>query len=670
MVYFQVPLRIQDLSMKPTLLGLVEGREVTQEEVGQRILTALKKKIGPSWLLYNLGALYWRVIGNNYHGLECIRRALYFAPDKFKDVALVNLAQILYKLGRVEDTVSVMRDAVLVNDLEPETHFFLGNMLAAKPQVNLTGAIYHFREALAQNPTHKEAFTALRTIMCYQKFHRPQQSAAPKESPKAENSCKADAKGNEKKNLQMCKIGNGKTMEQCKNKKQCVHLADEDCSKDKTIQEQCIHTITTEPLSDTLGSAIIDTARLEEISEYYRQNGVCKGEECQRFLVQTAHHHKPHIRLEVVDSVLQQKFIFVEPNTELELGPSECVIFNNGHKSQGCSQEVYKPYDLDKFSKFISEPLSFEPLEEKNFILAGATGKKNSDGSSLFDALGFHQFHVHEVDNSLADITRIRDATRHIHVSYELEWPSWDTCKETYKKIDWQQFLSTWVSVSTKGINVQEHIDFDYVLKDTPMETPECDVSVDPASILDDLEGVQEVLDLAYKSETGLAEHLQTLGGEFESVDVVGARIARGLKNEPTSWVLANLAALYWRVEGEAPRAVNCIKVAYHYSPKENRDIALLSLANILHQSGRLDDALTVTTMALETSPDLVAIHFTMANLFAAKGEWLRSTQFYGATLGLQNSFMPARERLRNIQCDKVLSNPHIYKNKPKKDQQ
>ena len=72
----------------------------------------------PSWLLYNLAGLYWRIIGNNYHALECIRRALYFAPDQYKDVPLVNLANILYKWGRVDDAVTVMRDAVNVNDLE------------------------------------------------------------------------------------------------------------------------------------------------------------------------------------------------------------------------------------------------------------------------------------------------------------------------------------------------------------------------------------------------------------------------------------------------------------------------------------------------------------------------------------------------------------------------
>ena len=45
---------------------------------------------------------------------------------------------------------------------QPETHFFLGNMLAAKG--NLTGSIWHYNEALNQNPGHQQAFTMLRNL--------------------------------------------------------------------------------------------------------------------------------------------------------------------------------------------------------------------------------------------------------------------------------------------------------------------------------------------------------------------------------------------------------------------------------------------------------------------------------------------------------------------------
>ena len=82
------------------------------------------QKIGPSWVLYNLAGLYWRIIGNSYHGVECIRRSLYYAPDEYRDVPLVNLANILYKWGRVDNAVVVMRDAIAINDLEVSVTLF------------------------------------------------------------------------------------------------------------------------------------------------------------------------------------------------------------------------------------------------------------------------------------------------------------------------------------------------------------------------------------------------------------------------------------------------------------------------------------------------------------------------------------------------------------------
>ncbi len=92
------------------------------------------------------------------------------------------------------------------------------------------------------------------------------------------------------------------------------------------------------------------------------------------------------------------------------------------------------------------------------------------------------------------------------------------------------------------------------------------------------------------------------------------------------------------------------------------QDIALLSLTNILHQAGYTESAIMANNLALEAAPKMVALYFSMANLYAAEGQWGRAIQFYEATLGLQANFQTAKERLHSIHCDKVLSNPHIYK--------
>ncbi len=44
------------------------------------------------------------------------------------------------------------------------------------------------------------------------------------------------------------------------------------------------------------------------------------------------------------------------------------------------------------------------------------------------------------------------DPLRHIHVVREVAWPTWDDCKATYRPLNFKQFHSSWVSVSTKGV--------------------------------------------------------------------------------------------------------------------------------------------------------------------------------------------------------------------------
>lgn len=79
------------------------------------------------------------------------------------------------------------------------------------------------------------------------------------------------------------------------------------------------------------------------------------------------------------------------------------------------------------------------------------------------------------------------------------------------------------------------------------------------------------------------------------------------------------MAALYWRVEGEAVRAVDCLRLALTHAPREVKDTSLISLANILHQAGHLNDAIVVTAAALDVTNRLPVSHFTLANLYAAK---------------------------------------------------
>ena len=53
---------------------------------------------------------------------------------------------------------------------------------------------------------------------------------------------------------------------------------------------------------------------------------------------------KPHIKLDFVNGVLHQRLIFVSSPSELPLDSEDCIIFNDGSKSNGCNLPVYKKY--------------------------------------------------------------------------------------------------------------------------------------------------------------------------------------------------------------------------------------------------------------------------------------------------------------------------------------
>ena len=69
-------------------------------------------------MLFNIAALYFRVIGNPYHAVECLRRALHFSPPHARDVALIQLSNILRRFGHVSDAAVVMRTALEQHPLE------------------------------------------------------------------------------------------------------------------------------------------------------------------------------------------------------------------------------------------------------------------------------------------------------------------------------------------------------------------------------------------------------------------------------------------------------------------------------------------------------------------------------------------------------------------------
>ena len=54
------------------------------------------------------------------------------------------------------------------------------------------------------------------------------------------------------------------------------------------------------------------------------------------------------------------------------------------------------------------------------------------------------------------------------------------------------------------------------------------------------------------------------------------------VKDNEKKWILYNLAGLYWRVEGDNEKAIECLRRSVHYAPASYADIPLVSMSNIM----------------------------------------------------------------------------------------
>lgn len=64
------------------------------------------------------------------------------------------------------------------------------------------------------------------------------------------------------------------------------------------------------------------------------------------------------------------------------------------------------------------------------------------------------------------------------------------------------------------------------------------------------------------------AEYMYFSFGPIENVNQYGHWVARSLKKNSTSWLYYNMASLYWRAQGNAPKAMECSRRAVHYAPR------------------------------------------------------------------------------------------------------
>ena len=116
-------------------------------------------------MLFNLASIFWRIRGFPREALECDRRAYLLAPEQYRDMALVNIANILHKQGYTKNATVLMKVAA-ENYPHAINHFALGNMYSVVEDYRR--AIIHYSAALKREPTFEEALLRKGLIFFFQ----------------------------------------------------------------------------------------------------------------------------------------------------------------------------------------------------------------------------------------------------------------------------------------------------------------------------------------------------------------------------------------------------------------------------------------------------------------------------------------------------------------------
>ena len=122
-------------------------------------------------LLRQLNARVDRITSRQFSGFQSFLNHFCFEAfwknlnqAKYKDIALLNMANVLHHHGFTKNATILMRKAEKINPEQPVHHFTLGNMFAHLE--DYSSAIHHYKQAIDLQPEFIEASQRLFAVLC------------------------------------------------------------------------------------------------------------------------------------------------------------------------------------------------------------------------------------------------------------------------------------------------------------------------------------------------------------------------------------------------------------------------------------------------------------------------------------------------------------------------
>lgn len=617
-------LQLAEDKLQAVFLKIMDDK-ITEADIAQRIGTLMRYEIGPQWLVYNLAALYWRIVGAPGEAITCLRAALQMQSERYADIALVQLAQIVIRSGsnynyHLNDAAVLLNNAIHVDPNEPITHFLIG--IVKILQKNHIIALAHIRAAVILDPLFEPAVAVLHALKCLSK-----------------NEEKLIA---ERLHLRCCSEAEPNVYCLGTRSDRCFTMSKEGafigitCDIDKRNKEDsCKRAFSFAPFVLLLNPR--------------SANGEETKKEVQEQLIKQTRIVEQKKNMTVSDEIpldygaeesLRKIQKMTAPSTKNFFQSEILFTENDVQKENEMSNSWVIDVPVDKII-IPQGPLTLARVPERRKMIA-------------FDIPLPSQLPLpfkHQITSGFPHMPLPSKRT-----------PNSNFCANTKMSLAVvrEQNTLTWLSVTAKGVNLSEFIDFQASVDLSEDFEPVCPElqSSSPLLTLDHLPAYHlRHQFIHYKPEKGLTDAFLKLGKEKDRVEVVAKRLKDAMalsfahNKDGVHWSLSTASALYWRVKGDAVNALNCLRQSLNSAPPNMRDVALVSMANIYQQAGLLHSALIAGGFALKISPKLVAIHFTLANIYASLEKYQHALMFYYSTLSMQSNFQPAKERIRTIYC-------------------
>ncbi|XP_030845341.1 tetratricopeptide repeat protein 17 [Strongylocentrotus purpuratus] len=218
---------------------------------------------------------------------------------------------------------------------------------------------------------------------------------------------------------------------------------------------------------------------------------------------------------------------------------------------------------------------------------------------------------------------------------------------------EFELYISTALSLEQKGINPLDHMKMK-IGEVKKFRQPNCSRALEltySIHAFDHLKAVQERYNISSFPEPELMYLLPSVG----SLENAGHMIYKAISKNRTSWVLYNLAAYYWRVKGRPEQVIECSRRALHLSPQEHKNVALMNMANVLHRGHLSGDASVLADAALDGDQEIDIVYFTLGNIYAAIGEYNKSSWCFGHTSRINPALGAAEKRQHAVNCHQKL---------------